>query len=223
LNPAPTYYKAPYKEDNPNKVQQQVEEEQQEEQEKRQKMKNHVNSVEYQRLEALRRPALPCNEKHRKQYLYRIQHISPIPHHHHHHHHHHKFQSNGKKNKSALTRDEHRSPAVVVPQNRIPTKTHQVAERMKDPRLKGADLYVARLGRTYMQSTSKPAGKDDEEAASGEKSGARALDITDRPLTGSLHDELKFPHPKKKPQSPLQAPIPCTQASATHSRPCKQT
>lgn len=93
---------------------------------------------------------------------------------------------------------------------------------MKDPRLKGADLYVARLGRTHMLSTSKRAGKVDEETASGENSSAGALGTTDRPLTGSLHDELKFPYPRKKPQNTLQAPTPCTQASATHSRPCKQ-
>jgi len=221
LNPAQTYYKAPYKEDSPNKVQQHEEEEEQQKEQEHQERKNHVNSVEYQRVEALRRPAQSYNEKHQKQYLYGIQHISHIPHHRRHYHHH-SHQSNGQKHKPIVIRDERRISPIVVPQDRIPTKSHQVAERMKDPRLKGADLYVARLGRTYMPSTAKRADNADEETASGEKSGARALVIANRPLTGSLHDELRFPHPSKKPQDSLQAPTPCTQASATHSRPCKQ-
>ena len=102
LNPAQNYYEEHYKEVNPNKVRYN-----RYEQERRQQPpvpeNHHVNSVEFQRVQALQSPTKPRNENHRKQYLYGIQQTSHVPqqyqnHHiHRHHHHPNKNQARGQR------------------------------------------------------------------------------------------------------------------------------
>ena len=195
-NRAKTYCAEHYQEVNFNKVQQHGEEKQQLEEQSLQ-ASSHLNSVEHQRINAPRAPTKSRNEKHQKQYLYGIQQISHIPRHHHHHPH----QSNGQTNSSVSSQHGSQRSPVGVPQTLMMSKTHQAAERMKDSRLRGGDLYVARLRRTYRPSTSKQVSNADENSKGDDSSQSGASTTEHRPVTGSLYDELKFPMPTARPQS----------------------
>ena len=218
LNRAQTNCAEHYKEGNFNKVQQHGEEKQQRK-ERSLQASSHVSSVRHQRFNALRVPTESRNEKHRKQYLYGIQQISHIPPHRHHHHLH---QSKGQTDNSISPQHGPQRSPVVVPQTPMVSKTHQATERMKDSRLRGADLYVARLRRTYKPSTSKQANNADGNRKGDDSSLSGASTTESRPVTGSLHDELTCPMPTARPQSSSNTTKPYSEASATHSRPCKQ-
>ena len=165
-------------------------------------------------------PTNDNNEKQRKRYLYGIPDEHQYPHH-------------GRHRKEQMTvqqQQHHKSSAVVVPQSRILTNSHQVAERMKDPRLNGADLYVARLGRVGKSShydcgcqlDGNPA-KDEANATedNSEPSSSESGESTDtKPLTGSLHDELRFPFPSKEKNIEPKSVEKAQQVTATYSRPC---
>ncbi|MCJ1377123.1 hypothetical protein MMC17_000215, partial [Xylographa soralifera] len=112
------------------------------------------------------------------------------------------------------------SPTLLLPRDRIDVKAHTVVERMKDSRLRGADLYVARLG---WRKTNEPIGlptepNDPEVAESPVLQGTGTIPRpTPVPSTGSLHDELRLP--AHSPLSDGRAPAaerPCVSAS----RPC---
>ncbi|KAL8914336.1 MAG: hypothetical protein Q9172_007104 [Xanthocarpia lactea] len=188
-----------------------------------------IDSLKFQKAnfqKALRQPTDDNNEKHRKHYLYGI----PAATQYHHHSHHLKEQSSIHPQQQ-----RHKSSALVVPQRRIVAKSHQVAERLKDSRLNGADLYVARLAKGGKSShfdcgcergetlaiDNKPATtvlNDDGEQQQPKDPGPSFKPKL--PLTGSLHDELRFPSPSEKP-SPIVKPGPTEERlTATHSRPC---
>lgn len=226
LNPAQAYYAAPYKAGNSNK-EQHVKDHPEQQEDQDLKPKTHVNALEYQEAESLRYPTDSRNEKHRKQYLYGLQQHSPLDHHHHHtHHHHHHHQNRRQTNESSLAQRfslaqrSSKSQPTVLPQNRISGKTHQVAERMKDSRLKGADLYVARLGRTYVPAKSKSSSTVDKKKLNDDLPKDQVVKMQDQPSTGSLHDELRCPSSADDPPSDQDASSSFQQASATHSRPC---
>ncbi|KAL8887321.1 MAG: hypothetical protein Q9215_005085 [Flavoplaca cf. flavocitrina] len=166
-----------------------------------------INYLEFQKAnaqKALRRLPSDDDEKHRKQYLYGM---------------------------SDAQQQRHKASAVVVPQSRIVTKSHQVAERMKDSRLKGADLYVARLGKAGKANhydcgcqyetelpTAKPASGTVEDGERQPEDAGMTPKINHP--TGSLHDELRFPTPSQKPKSTGKPPAKGHHLTATHSRPC---
>ncbi|KAL8994626.1 MAG: hypothetical protein Q9169_005448 [Polycauliona sp. 2 TL-2023] len=188
-----------------------------------------INYLEFQRAnaqKALRRLPSDDDEKHRRQYLYGTSNVNQYHHHHHSHH---------QKSTHPQSQQRHKASALVVPQNRIVTKSHQVAERMKDSRLKGADLYVARLGKT-ISSKHYDCGCQYEPSTSTARSTSSSVKNDDapphqdsdkmKPSTGSLHDELRFPFPSSKPETNPTAKPSGKLASreqrltATHSRPC---
>lgn len=101
---------------------------------------------------------------------------------------------------------------------------------MKVPRLNGADLYVARLGRAGKvdhfdcgcerdQSTALKEGKSNITEVEGNSAEPANPSKPSTP-TGSLHEELRFPSPKQdnKPIPPSESKGPLLTAS--QSRPC---
>ncbi|KAL8847591.1 MAG: hypothetical protein Q9221_007368 [Calogaya cf. arnoldii] len=238
--PGPTFNRLVLKPLNPNNMQhEQVDYYNEEEEEKEKTKKNNVskqknpgnsnvhhhaqiNYLEFQKANAQkapRQPPIDDNEKHRRQYLYGMSDVSKY--HHHHHSHHQKQQSPTHPH----PQQHNKTSAIVIPQNRIVTKTHQVAERTKDSRLKGADLYVARLGKTgksnhyncgcQYQTSSNTHTKSTSTNPEGSVQPAPKA----KPPTGSLHDELRFPSPSEKPK-PITIVKPGEHLTATHSRPC---
>ncbi|KAL8865400.1 MAG: hypothetical protein Q9198_009343 [Flavoplaca austrocitrina] len=185
-----------------------------------------INYLEFQKAnaqKALRRLPSDDDEKHRKQYLYGMSDVSQYQHHHSHH--------QKQPASTQAQQQRHKASAVVVPQSRIVTKSHQVAERMKDSRLKGADLYVAQLGKAgkvnhydcgcqyeTKSPTAKPAsGTVEDGDRQPEDTGMTPN--TNHP-TGSLHDELRFQTPSQKPKSTGKPPAKGHHLTATYSRPC---
>ncbi|KAL8791812.1 MAG: hypothetical protein Q9195_005621 [Heterodermia aff. obscurata] len=155
-------------------------------------------------------------EKHRNQDLYGI-HNSSQDHQH-------------SGHIAADPQEHHRSSALVVPENRILSKSYRNAERIKDSRLNGADLYVARLGRVRKfnddECSCQPDKADDVNGTttageSREQLTAESSSTTrTQPMTGSLHDELRFPTPRKPSRAAPKAESLVQQATATYSRPC---
>ncbi|KAL8802499.1 MAG: hypothetical protein Q9200_006565 [Gallowayella weberi] len=212
-----------------NNAQQQQEEEEEPEQQQQGTKKNmskrqnpgnnsvhhhlQINYLEFQKAnaqKALRQLTSDDNEKHRKQYL-----------------HHEKQKSSTHPQKQ---QQPHEPGAVLVPQSRIVTKSHQVAERMKDPRLNGADLYVARLGKKGhvnhydcgCRYDKHPAQNPGTEVVISTEPSPR--DSTSSPQaklpTGSLHEELRFPSSTEKDRPISESGSKSELLTATHSRPC---
>lgn len=109
------------------------------------------------------------------------------------------------------------SPTILVPRASTEVKASSVTDRMKDPRLRGADLYVARLGwkkqdipelspTTSNTTHFLPRGITNDLPQSENKM-----------PTGSLHEELKLTSPSKSTVHPL--PV-CGKPSVSASRPC---
>ncbi|KAF1352251.1 hypothetical protein BDV97DRAFT_397289 [Delphinella strobiligena] len=116
-------------------------------------------------------------------------------------------------------------PNLLTNRNIIPchAHTHSVQERMKDPRLRGADLYVARLGRpTNATKHSRPVTKSKVLAKSLPnymEASTVCSSIIGKATTGSLHDELVNPNPRQIiPTKPTATSQPS--ARATDSQPC---
>ncbi|KAL8686034.1 MAG: hypothetical protein Q9218_007392 [Villophora microphyllina] len=184
-----------------------------------------INYLEFQKAnaqKALRQLPSDDDEKHRQQYLYGIPHASQY-HYSHHHSRHRKEQASIQQQQ---LQQRHRSSAVIVPQCKVVPKSHQVAERMKDSRLNGADLYVARLGKAG-KSNHYGCGCQYDKPPPTDNKPAPALDIESgqpnkhpatKPFTGSLHDELRFPSPSQKSKPTTQPKQ--EHLTATHSRPC---
>lgn len=110
---------------------------------------------------------------------------------------------------------------ILVPTGRSGFSTASVLERMRNPRLNGADLYVARFGGP------RKAGRKKEFGHAGFSTMTVATDSTDHlsrcsssMSEGSLHDELVNPDPKpaKVPSQRLEEPI--DPATVHASRPC---
>ncbi len=170
------------------------------------------------------------NEKQRKQYLYGLSVVGQRNHHSPHQVNQRSVQPHRQQHRQHRQQTQpHNSAATVVPQNRIATKSHRVAERMKDSRLNGADLYVARLGRAgkvnhhncgchLNQSISSVADAAAVVDTGGEQ---KNIDIgasaKPKPLTGSLHEELRFQQPVEESNPSVHQNARLT---ATHSRPC---
>ncbi|KAL8811435.1 MAG: hypothetical protein Q9223_007533 [Gallowayella weberi] len=226
-----------------NNVQQQQEEEGEQEQQQQGTKKNmskrqnpgnnsvhhhlQTNYLEFQKAnaqKALRQLTSDDNEKHRKQYLYGISDTSQY--HHHHHHSHHEKQ----KSSTHPQQKPHEVGAILVPQSRIVTKSHQVAERMKDPRLNGADLYVARLGKKghvnhydcgcrYDKHTAKSPGTEVVDSTEPSPRDSTSSPQAKLPM-GSLHEELRFPSSTEKDRPISESGSKSELLTATHSRPC---
>ena len=114
-----------------------------------------------------------------------------------------------------------------MPVARVTSKKSKIADRVVDSRLKGADLYVARLAWKRPQTDklgarSKKELSTDVSSATSLHSSLSDLSITDsRPSpTGSLYDELSC----SSRIAPSQDPVLTIQSSendcATSSRPC---
>ena len=90
---------------------------------------------------------------------------------------------------------------------------------MKDSRLRGADLYVARL--SWKRPSPAPPKSRNRRPRGSESTSDRAADTNaiERVLTGSLHDELLQPLPPTRPTP--ERPVATDPMSATLlSRPC---
>ena len=177
----------------------------------------HINYLNFQTSRQLTNDN---NEKHRNQFLYGLH--NSIQYHH---------NSGHKKSQNAgHLQAQQRTSALVVPENRIWSRSHHVAERIKDSRLHGADLYVARLGRVGKVNDYECGCQNDQADSVNETTTAgesrelltaeSSLSTRMQPLTGSLHDELRFPTPRKPSRAASKAESSVQQATATYSRPC---
>ena len=115
------------------------------------------------------------------------------------------------------------------PKNQSKRNSRYVAERTRDSRLRGSDLYVARLGKaTKMCNHEVPSptatpGSDGSELSDSEaeltNSTIFSISTDGLPPPRSLHDELSFlQSPERLPQK-RKAPL-ALQPTAVHSRPC---
>ncbi|KAI4127100.1 MAG: hypothetical protein LQ338_003386 [Usnochroma carphineum] len=183
---------------------------------------HHRNQINYLSLQKANSDPPPRqltkhnNEKHHDQYLDGVQN--------------HRHSNHKKQHPMGHTQRQHNSSALVIPQNRISSRSHQVAERIKDSRLNGADLYVARLARPgkpddygcgckneslEVIGNAEAAGEGCEPSAADRPASAEM-----QPRIKSLHDELLYPTPRK-PSTPAPKTIaPGQLLSATASRPC---
>ncbi|KAL8729763.1 MAG: hypothetical protein Q9181_004880 [Wetmoreana brouardii] len=169
------------------------------------------------------------HKKHRKQYLYGIPDGNQN---------HHQHNCHGKEQNVAHSHPQqqhHRSSAIVIPQNRIMTRSYHTTERMKDSRLNGADLYVARLGRVRKVDQfdsccphNNPMVTADEVEHINQSNDEQQLPDSiasskPKPLTGSLHEELRFPSPSDESNKPTEQPSVSENKrllTATYSKPC---
>lgn len=92
------------------------------------------------------------------------------------------------------------SQPTLLPKGRTGQTSRSVNDRMKHPRLNGADLYVARLGwgecskKKQKKAEALVFSEDPEEDSSSETA---SIASSASSLPSSLHDELKNPHPKR--------------------------
>ena len=190
----------------------------------------HINDVRFQKAnsqKALLQPTRNDSEKHRKRYLYG----PPDPNQNRHHNLHSSYQDRTHLHHlHQQQQQQHKSTATLLSQGSTMTKAHQTAERMKDSRLKGADLYVARLGRAGKANISRHSSRNDERLSTDEIGDIadnierRASNFrpasTPKPLTGSLHEELRFPSPSENKRPTPQSVSTSERVTATCSRPC---
>ncbi|KAI2466653.1 hypothetical protein F4781DRAFT_434146 [Annulohypoxylon bovei var. microspora] len=73
--------------------------------------------------------------------------------------------------------------------------SNSLRDRMKHPKLRGADVYVARLGSTQKSTRNSEGGKTNI-GSMGDCSSSTCIPIARRPVTGSLHDELLCKEPR---------------------------
>ncbi|KAF2007003.1 3-carboxy-cis,cis-mucoante lactonizing enzyme [Amniculicola lignicola CBS 123094] len=101
---------------------------------------------------------------------------------------------------------------MLIPKSPTGQQSYSVTDRMKNPRLSGADLYVARLG---WKTTSSP------QACTHSCCPTSNTELTPPIPTGSLHDELISPQSTTK-VSPSHSTFKHTQKepSVASSRPC---
>jgi hypothetical protein len=104
---------------------------------------------------------------------------------------------------------------MLIPQGLTGRTSRSVSERIKNPRLNGADLYVARLGMRLVQS----------ENASFDCCPTADLLQKDppddlKPPSGSLHDELLNPQPRTPSPTSVSDTKTDRQPSVLSSRPC---
>jgi hypothetical protein len=120
---------------------------------------------------------------------------------------------------------------LLVPKGRTRQQTHSVRERMKHPRLNGADLYVARFGgcshgtkhqpeKTTMLSTSSTSSVDEAPMAKNESSLSCYFSSVST-STGSLHDDLVDPNPRSAARKITRPEPNLFDMTTVHaSRPC---
>ncbi|MCJ1396894.1 hypothetical protein MMC11_000084 [Xylographa trunciseda] len=115
------------------------------------------------------------------------------------------------------------SPTLLLPRARTGAKAHTVIDRMKDSRLRGADLYVARLGWQKTNGSTvlpiEPDNSDDLDNAKAPVVQGTNTIPNSEPVarTRSLHDELQVPaHSTPSGMKPPVVERPCVSAS----RPC---
>lgn len=109
------------------------------------------------------------------------------------------------------------SPTVLVPRASTEIKAYSVADRMKDPRLRGADLYVARLG-WKKQAIAELSPTTSNATHFVPRDTTNDLPPSENKMsTGSLHEELNLVSPPKP--TVHQLPV-CEKPSVSASRPC---
>jgi hypothetical protein len=102
----------------------------------------------------------------------------------------------------------------LVPKGQTGQAARRLRDRTKLPRLNGADLYVARLGR----KDHNPA--DNEATCCADFETSKETEPPPQPTTGSLHEELQNPQCEPKPSTGATDHLNQKQAFALSSRPC---
>jgi hypothetical protein len=104
---------------------------------------------------------------------------------------------------------------MLIPQGHAGRPTHSVADRTKPARLRGADLYVARMGWKPISSSNKSGD------CCATSDVPYKIPLNDpKPLSGSLHDEILISPPPTPSSSSIPSPKAEKQPSVVSSRPC---
>jgi hypothetical protein len=106
------------------------------------------------------------------------------------------------------------SQPLLVPKGQTGQASRRLRERTKLPRLNGADLYVARLGREDNIHTNDPVTCCENSSAETE------IEAPTRSATGSLHDELQNPQGKPRPVTGATNNMNQKRPSVLSSKPC---
>lgn len=125
------------------------------------------------------------------------------------------------RNKSNFGLRKARNQHLLVPKGRNVGTSPGVKERMKHPKLVGADVYVARLANDGPASPCGKKKKCAHDHSSDVTVEAASSDTctTSATSTGSLHDELITKTPKPKPSAPAPEVV-RPPRTAAESRPC---
>ncbi|KAI9688008.1 MAG: hypothetical protein M1820_010334 [Bogoriella megaspora] len=129
-------------------------------------------------------------------------------------------QHKHKRSSKQKPTKESKSTPVLLPHARANQSRHNVQQRRKSPRLNGADLYVARLGRP--DTSSKPPHECAGDTSINTTNEPSSPDSTRRCVasTGSLHEELLFPEPRATTAASAKVPENFDKCLARASRPC---
>ncbi len=115
---------------------------------------------------------------------------------------------------------------LLLPKGQGGTNSHNISDRMKNPRLNGADLYVTRMGwckgpaqaQKQAISTLRPHPASAESSASEDELALSSS--TSSISSGSLHDELVNREPSPGPTTKAKASDTVDTSLVRASRPC---
>lgn len=116
-----------------------------------------------------------------------------------------------------LTSDQARNRQLLVPKGRTGSSSNSVQDRMKHPKLVGADVYVARLVKDVPPSASRKQRRLAKNKNPGIDASGTATTLY--ASTGSLHDELTCRDRKSLPLIGSSEDVNAKSAPA-ESRPC---
>ncbi|KAF2009752.1 hypothetical protein BU24DRAFT_323490, partial [Aaosphaeria arxii CBS 175.79] len=130
------------------------------------------------------------------------------------------FQSvDASKAKKALPSSQPKGEDGLVPTRSSGRRSSNVAQRTTDPKLHGVDLYVARLGRKTISSSTMTSHCCSNKLEGKEQTLAPWSDPDQ--LNGSLHDEYLSYHQRSKHENTTStAKLPDQKPSMLSSRPC---
>lgn len=124
--------------------------------------------------------------------------------------------------RSSLTAEQARNEHLIIPKGLTGPSAPGVKDRMKHPKLVGADVYVVRLTHPSHPPTSRKASRRQDPPQDTCVEDDQSDTCSTNSVTGSLHDELTCKGKGKGPESPNPVPEDTGNKTrvVTESRPC---